>query len=454
MIGMSPDLIAFSVVILVVVLVSLVFYFVFIGRNAATKKGPTKKVRDKSVLLKEAQRRLAANPRDSEALKIVADTAFEEGDFEKALKTYRVLANSVDAADGLDEFQINLRYGLAALQMKILEEGLKALIVAKAIKPDSFEVNFNLGQLEYQRKAYEKAAAYLKQARSVSPDHTATNKVLGMALHRMKQPKEAAACLRKALDLEPNDKETMFKLAESYYEMGQAENALKIFTHLRPDPEIGPQAALFAGTINYNSRQYEKSIQDLEIGLRHPNLPKDMLLEMKYRLAAAYTQEQNLELALRQLKEIRSVDEGYKDVLAQISKLSEFSSNKNLQTYMVAPMSEFVTLCRNLTTAFFPKAKIKITDVTVTKAEYADILTEISTSSWDDIILFRFLRSTAVTGELFLRDMHARIKELKAGRGFCVTAGSFNPTARQFVEARLIDLIEKHQLLKAMENLN
>ena len=92
-------------------------------------------------------------------------------------------------------------------------------------------------------------------------------------------------------------------------------------------------------------------------------------------------------------------------------------------------------------------------DVNVQKNDYADILCEVSTSKWEDIILFRFLRTNAQVGELFLREMHQRIKEVRAGRGFCITAGTYTQTAKQFVEARLIDLVEKDGLLKAMSNL-
>jgi tetratricopeptide (TPR) repeat protein len=256
------------------------------------------------------------------------------------------------------------------------------------------------------------------------------------------------------MDAEPNDKECLFFLAQTYYELGQAENAVQIFTHLRPDPEVGPQAALFAGTIHYNARQFDKAIEDLEIGVRHQKVAPEVILEMKYRLANAYTQAQNMEAALRQYKDIRNLNPNYRDVADQIRRLSEFHSNKNLQIYMMAPTSEFVTLCRTLTGTFFPKASIKVVDVTVEKNDYADITCEVSTSKWDDTIVFRFLRSSGMVGELFLRDMQVRLKEMHAGRGFCITAGTFTPTAKQFVEARLIDLIEKDALLKAMASLN
>jgi restriction endonuclease Mrr len=94
---------------------------------------------------------------------------------------------------------------------------------------------------------------------------------------------------------------------------------------------------------------------------------------------------------------------------------------------------------------------VKITDISMHKNEYADILTEISTPKWEDIVLFRFMRTTNQVGDIVLRELYAKLKEVRAGRGFCVTAGTFSESAQEFVEARLIDLVEKEQLLKQMK---
>jgi tetratricopeptide (TPR) repeat protein len=412
------------------------------------------KAKDRATILKEATRKLASNPKDPDALMALADIYFNDNDFDKASKTYGILSAMTTSNPDLDAYLINLRSGLCSLKLGQTEEAYKSLLIAKAVRGEAFEVNFNLGVIEYQRKAYEKAVSVLRAAAVVAIDHPGTMKYLGQSLYRLKAYKDAVAYLRKAMDAEPNDKECLFFLAQSYYELGQAENAVQIFTHLRPDPEVGPQAALFAGTIHYNARQYDKAIEDLEIGVRHQKVAPEVILEMKYRLANAYTQAQNVDGALRQYKDIRTINPNYRDVPEQIRRLSEFNSNKNLQVYMMAPTSEFVTLCRTLTSTFFPKATIKIVDVTVEKNDYADITADVSTSKWDDTIVFRFLRSNGQVGELFLRDMQVRLKEMHAGRGFCVTAGSFTPTAKQFVEARLIDLIEKEALLKAMNTLS
>ncbi len=449
---MSYSLPILLAVLGLVVILVLGWYFMIVRPN--TKKKMVGKAKDRATVLKEATRRLATNPKDPDALLALADIYFNDNDFEKASKTYSILGAMTTSNPDLDAYLINLRSGLCALKLGQIDEAYKSLLIAKAVRSDAFEVNFNLGVIEYQKKAYEKAAAVLKSASTVSPDHAGTMKYLGQTLFKLKSYKEAAVALRKAMDAEPNDKECLFFLAQAYYELGQAENAVQIFTHLRPDPTVGPQAALFAGTIHYNARQFDKAIEDLEIGVRHENVATEVALEMKYRLASAYTQAQNMEAALRQYKDIRNLNPAYRDVGEQIRRLSEFNSNRNLQVYMMAPTGEFVSLCRNLTHTFFPKAAIKVVDVTVEKNDYADITCEVSTSKWDDTIVFRYLRSSGQVGELFLRDMQVRLKEMHAGRGFCVTAGSFTPNAKQFVEARLIDLVEKDALLKAMSSLN
>ncbi|MBO4546889.1 MAG: restriction endonuclease, partial [Treponema sp.] len=54
-------------------------------------------------------------------------------------------------------------------------------------------------------------------------------------------------------------------------------------------------------------------------------------------------------------------------------------------------------------------------------------------------------------GELFVRDFHAKIKDKKVDRGYCVTPGTFSEEAHKYVEGRPIDLIEKTQLMALLK---
>ena len=50
-----------------------------------------------------------------------------------------------------------------------------------------------------------------------------------------------------------------------------------------------------------------------------------------------------------------------------------------------------------------------------------------------------------------MRDLQSRMKELRAGRGFCISAGAFSDGAESYVEARFIDLVDKEAFLKILQ---
>jgi tetratricopeptide (TPR) repeat protein len=445
--------------IAVAVVVLLAFALLLIVLTSARKaqngsRGKKLKTRDKAQILKEANRRLASNPKDLEALAALGDVAWDEKDWERALKTYETLSEAGAGNTDVDEFMANTRYGIAALRLNRHEEAYKGLIVARTIKQDDFEVNFNLGYLEFQRKAYEKAASLLRQAVQINPEHAASLRYLGHANFKLKMYKEALSMLRRAIDLEPDDKESLFAAGECYYELGNLDQALKIFSHLRADPQLGPSAALFAGTVHLNQKLYDRAIADFEIGLKHQNARIETVVELKYRLSAAYLKTQDIGKAVALLNDVQSLYPNYKDVPALLGKYKELNSNRNLQTFLLGSTSDFVTLCRKISLMFFPKAKVKITDISVQANDWADVLAEVETTKWSDLILFRFIRSQGNVGELAVRDFHARVKDLKAGKGYCITAGAFSEEAKRFVEARLIDLIAKDTLMGLLNTID
>jgi tetratricopeptide (TPR) repeat protein len=445
------------VVIVVVVLVFAIVLTMSFSGKKGDRSGSAKhrlKAKDKAQLMKEANRRLASNPKDFDALAALGGLAWEEQDWERAFKAYETIAEAGAGNPDVNEFEANSRYGIAAIKLAKNDDAYRGLMVARTLKQDDFEVNYNLGVLEYQKKAYEKAVSLLKQATSVQLEHPMALRYLGNSYFKIKAYKEALAALRKAIDLEPDDKESLFAAAECYYELGNLEQALKIFTHLRADPVLGPSASLFAGTVHLNQRLYERAVADFEIGLKHQNVKLDTIIELKYRLAAAALKMQDIGKAVSLLTEIQSLYPNFKDVPALLVKYRELNSNRNLQIFLLGATSDFVTLCRKITLFFFPKAKVKIVDISVQGNDYADILAEIETSKWSDLILFRFIRSQGTVGELSVRDFHARVKDVKAGKGYCITAGLFSDEAKRFVEARLIDLIDKQSLMKTLNSID
>jgi lipopolysaccharide biosynthesis regulator YciM len=441
----------------VLALVIIVILFVLIhgrSRGSGLKRGGREKSRE--TLSKEATKRLVQNPRDPEALYTLGDIFFQDSAWEKALKIYETLIEIIVSgqAPGINEFEVNLRYALSALKLNMDDIAYRGFTTARNLRQDNFEVNFNLGYLEFQRKNYEKAIQLLQQACQQDPESPMVLRYLGHAFFRIKKPKEAMNFIRKAIDLAPDDKESLYTLAECYYEANQTDQAQRIFTHLRADPLMGPSACLLSGTININARQYEAAIQDFEIGLKHQNIKPDVQIELEYRLATAYLKQNDIGKALPLLKMVQLENASYKDVPVLIGKYQELNTNKNLQIFLMAPSADFVALCRKIVMGYFPRARVKIANISVSKSEWADILAEVDTPKWSDIIMFRFIRTQGAIGELIVRDFHSHLKEVKAGKGICITVGNFTEEAKRYTEARLIDLIEKDRLQAILNSLD
>jgi len=422
---------------------------IFLGRS---RGGGSKSYKGRDAILKRANKLLEQNPRDPTALTELGDLYYREESWDQAFRTYGTLTELGHQAP--NEFEAHLRWGLCALKLGLTEEAFRGLSAAKLINAGSFEVNSNLGALEFQRKNYEKAIQLLGQARTMEPEHAPTLRTLGHAFFRIKKNKEAMTFIRKAIDIAPDDKESLFTLAECYYEANQIEQAQRIFSHLRGDPIMGASACFTCGMISAEARQYEKAIQDFELGLRHENIKAEVRTDLRYRLAQCYLKVNDIAKALVLLRNIQAENPTYKDVNILIGKYQELNANKNLQIYLMAPSGDFVSLCRKIVMSYFPKAKVKVVNIAVNKNEWADILIEVDTPKWSDVMMFRFIRNQGSVGELIVRDFHSHLKEVKAGKGICVSVGNFTEEARRYTEARLIDLIEKEKLIAILNTVD
>jgi tetratricopeptide (TPR) repeat protein len=432
-----------GILFIVIILAVIIFLIIML---AGRKGGGGKKVKGRDAIMRDANKRLSQNPRDPEALQSLADIYYQEQTWDKAFKAYEMLISMAGGNSAINEFEANLRYAVSALKLDMNNEAYKGFSTARSLRTDNFEANYNLGYLEYLKKAYERAIQLLMAARSKDPEHAPTLRYLGLSFFMMKKYKEAAALIRKAIDLAPDDKESLYAMAECYYELNQTEQALRIFGHLRPDPTYGPNACLFAGTICAKHNQNERAIENFEIGLKHQIIKPEIEIELKYRLATVYLKEQNVGPAIQYLRDIIAINPAYKDAAPLLSRYQELNANRNMQIFMMAPSADFVALCRKIVMSYVPNSKVKITNISVNKNEWADLLAEIDTPKWSDLVMFRFIRTQGSVGELVVRDFHSHLKEVKAGKGYCMAVGHFTEEAKRYTEARLIDLIEKDKL--------
>lgn len=438
-----------------VIMIALVAVLtLFMGKNGggSTKDKKTSN-RNKAQIIKEANKKLAKNPHDPAGLIPLGDVYFSSQIWDKAYLIYNDLSK-LDSKSGfvnLDE--CFLRLGISALQLGKNPEAVQALVSAYKINSVSFENNFYLGKAMFNQKLYEKSVPLFKKAILAKPESTGVYFLLAQSLYFAKKYRECLSFFKKALDEDPSNKEALFNMSDAMFQEGRGDRAIKIFMHLRADPVYGARSCLRAGIFHTKINDLNSAIQDYEIGLKHENEPSDIRVEIEYNLARCYFEKNQIAKGLALLKAIRNSVQNYKDVNSLINRYQELSQNNNLQIYISANSNDFVTLCRKFILTKYKNSNVKIQNIE-NDSLYTDILAEIFAATWQDVVLFRFFRTTGSVGEIYIREFHEHMNDVNAERGFCVSAGIFSEESKKYIEGRPIDLIEKTELTKILKQIS
>ncbi|MCR5605445.1 MAG: tetratricopeptide repeat protein [Treponema sp.] len=432
-----------------------VFVVIAILLSLSGRKGGSGGNRQKgrAAIIREASHKLSVNPHNPAGLIPLGELYFTEQLWDKAYPLYDTMFTIAPAHHEIDPLIASLRQGICAIKLNKINEGMKGLLSAYKLAPNNADVNYYLGYAFFKSSVYDKAIPLLKKTLMLNPEAQDVYCILGSSLYHSKHYRDSLPYLKRALDNNPEDKESLFNMADAMQESGMADKAMKIFLHLRPDPVFGARSCLACGINHAKNGQNDKAISDYEIGLRHENIPPETLLELRYRLAQCCFATNAIAKGIASLRQIQAMNPNYKDVAALLSRYQELSQNTNLQVFLSSGTSDFVALCRKFVAAFYKRANIKIMDISV-NPNFTEILADIENTRWEDTEVFRFYRTTGSIGELFLRDFHARVRDSKADKGVCVTAGTFTEEAHKFIEGRPIDLVEKQGLTKVLKQID
>ena len=445
--------------ILIAVIVALLLVSIIVGIKSIKRKEEKKDVsqkiqkKGKSAILKEAEKKLAHDPHNVPSLETIGDIYFSEKNWERVWSVYKTLYDISTAHPEIDIVKCALRMGMAALSLDKNDDAVSALMLCIKKDPNNFDCNLFLGKALMKANTFDKAVYCFKKAKVLQPENNEVNMLLGTALFKSQKYRDCLPFLKRVLDENPGNKEVLFDMAVAMTECGMGDKALKVFMHLRPDPEFGPQACLEAGKMHERVKDYAAAIKDYEISMRLPSVPDQIMLQIKYRLANTCIAMNDISKALTYLRQIQAAKQGYKDVDALVARYSELNQNKNLQTYLMSGTSDFVALCRKFISTYYKDSFVKVEDVQVA-SESVEIICEIETSKWEAKQMFRFYRTQNVIGDINVRDFHSKLRDTKCDNGVCVSIGGFSDSAHKYIEGRPVDLIEKDELVKILKRIN
>ncbi len=436
----------------VLVLVAVAIVITLITRKKSSSDSKSLNMKNKVQIVKEAKRRINKDPHDPAGLIPMGDVYFSTELWEKAYSVYDQLVKLSVENSSIDLFLVSLRLGICAVKLKKYQEGYSALSVAAKINPQNYEVNYYLGLSCFEAGQWEKSIPCFKKALIANPEAEGVYNFLGQALYNSRHFRESLPCFKKALAEDPTNKEVIYDMADAMQESGMGDKAIKMFMHLRADPVYGARSCLSSGIYHAKAGDRNAAIADYEIGLKHENIPQNIKLELLYNLARLYFENNEISKGLNCLKSIRMLNLNYKDVNSLISRYQELSQNSNLRIYLSAGRSEFIALCRQFIAEKYKDNTIKIQSIDEDSL-FTDIFATIFNLKWEDTILFRFFRTSGVTGEMYVREFHSHMQDVKASRGFCITAGSFTEECHKYIEGRSLDLIEKPELTKVLKQI-
>jgi len=439
--------------VLIAIVIVVAFGALVLVLSTTKRSGRKGKNKGRAQIIRDASRKLSQDPHNPDGLIPLGELYFNERAWDKAFPLYETMMSIAPAHKEIDPFLVSLRQGICAVKLNKIPESFKGLGAAYSINRQDFDVNYYLGIACYKNGDFEKSIPVFKKAMIIRSDAPGLSTYLGLALYKAKHYKEALPYLKRALDENPDNKEALFSMADSMNEGGYSDKAMKVFMHLRPDPEFGAKSCLAAGLFHLKSNQADKAIQDFEIGLRHQNIPSDTLLEIRYRYANACFMTNDITKGLESLKEIQSTNPNYKDVPQLQARYQELNKNKNLQTYLMAPSSDYVALCRRLAITNYKRGTARIVDISVAQ-DIVEVTLTVDFIRSEEMHIFRFYRTTGSIGELVARDFHGKVTDSKADKGIIVSAGTYSEEARRYAEGRPLELYEKDTLLKMLKKID
>ena len=421
--------------------------------TAGAKSGGSISRKGKLATVKEMEKKLAHNPHDVVALETLGDIYYNDANWEKVYAIYKTLFDISTVHLEVKADIAAQRMGIAAFQMDKLDDSINMLMLSAKKNSELFETHYYLGRAFYKKDVFDKAFICFKKCRQLNPDSNDVNQYLGMSLFKAGKYRESLPFLKKVLDETPDNKEALYDMAVAMSECAMGDKAIKLFMHLRLDPQFGAQSCLEAGRIHEKAKNYQLAIQDYEIGMKLEGVPEQNAIQILYKCASCYIAINNISKGLALLKQIQNTHPGYKDVDALVVRYSELNQNQNLQTYLLSGTSDFVALCRKFVAAYYKDAFVKVEDVAVA-SESVEIICNIEANKWEAKRLMRFYRTQAPIGDIYIRDFHAKMRDSKCDSGFVATMGTFSESAHKYTEGRPIDLIEKEQLCAILKKIN
>ncbi len=373
---------------------------------------------------------------------LLADIYFKKQLYEPAIDECEKILALKKFSGKITEAEVRKKLGAIYIENKKLDNAYQELLLVSKLNPDDAEINLELAKLSIERKVYRDAIMYADKYIKFNSNNSTAYFLLGQAYFFSKSLEAAEINFTKSLNIDSHNNLAHYYLGLIYASKNEYDKALTEFQYPQSDKAAQFDIAFQKGKILHSKGMYDNSITELKKAIKLGTDNRNDIYEIKYLLGDIYTKQNNVDEALKYWEALYKENPKYKDIKERYNIYKELRETDIISKIMRATNEEFIKICY----AIVESMEYKIVEHDLRKDGILDIIAYDKEAESTKNYLIEIIRSETEIGELTLREMNSKMQDLQAYNGICITTSTLTDAAKEYVENRSIDIIDKERL--------
>lgn len=451
----------FSIILIISSFVALFFLSGIFVYNYINKRMKLKNAQTdiKKGVVSEAEKKLldmiSEHPDEKEAYENLVALYFKNGEYSKALVLLEKALDNPSLIKVWGQENILFLAGVSAKNTKKYQKALKYFLTVYGLNNNNTDVLKQLAVVYHILKDYVKADSFFQKVYMLKDKVKLDRefvKYFGINCYKLNRIMDAIKILEQYIQKYPNDVEANFYLGISLYQESDYEKSKEFLKKALVSKDNRHEAMFALSNIFFIQNDLKASEYLLLKLLEDTNLERNLFLEACYLLGDIYVKTGKIENAVLYWNKIIAIQPEYKDVSIKLSKYSSLSTDNIIKEFSLADKQNFSNISRKI--VFKLVGKCKISNIEILDEETIDILVTKQVKSKNVNILVRIVKDTNSVGELVVKDLYLKSKELKTSKSVLITVGALSPSARDYIATRPIEYFDRSFLNKVLKEIN
>lgn len=415
------------------------------------------------VAIDELRKILKQRPSDHKTREKLVEVLFNTKMYLPAIKESMLLIDASVSDPDISELKYTNKIGEAYFMLNNFNDSKKYFMFAKKIDDLDYTTNFYLGKIEYENANYDKALSFLNIAVKVKPESLEAQKMKGLLSFQSGLYRETVNAMMKVIESNPEDTDAYYYLGYSYFKLNRSDEAKKVLNSIVNVDKYKFDVQFILANICRKDNAFVQAIEIFEnmiktSGSVDEKVKGTKMIEAYYNLSECYFNIHNISKSLYNLEEAAKINPNYKDIQQKIELYTQLARNTLLEKYLIGSVNEFTNICKMFVKYYVKKSSaiqgnVKFISAGLNSKGEMEIRAELSSNKFVIVYYFVFFRSNTTIGEFVIRNIYNMLKDEKIDKGVCVTAGNFSETAVNFIESRMLEIVEKQKLSDILKDI-